>query len=118
MRTADQDQIGDPNSGAPHTLLQWFNKAAYANIPDGEVRAGTSHRGAINGPGVFRWDASLLKNTKISERVNLQFRAEASNVLNHTNYDTIRTTLQSGSFGQVRSTRDPRILQLGLKLEF
>jgi hypothetical protein len=112
------DQIGDPNQGAPHTFDQWFNTAAYLDIPDGEVRAGTSRRGAIQGPGVVRWDASIFKNTKFTERVNLQFRAEAFNVLNHTNLDTIRLTLQSGTFGRVLTTRDPRILQMGLKLEF
>ena len=61
---------------------------------------------------------SLFKNTKLSESTRLQFRAEAFNVFNHTNFDTVRLTRQSASFGQILSTRDPRIMQLGLKLYF
>jgi hypothetical protein len=41
---------------------------------------------------VFRWDASLYKNTRITERVNVQFRAEAFNVLNHTNWNNPAST--------------------------
>ena len=88
-------------------------------VPAGQIRPGDAPRGAVRGPGLQRWDLSLFKNTKIRERLNLQFRAEATNVFNHTNFDRIRTTFSSpGSFGRVRSVRDPRILQLGLKLNF
>jgi len=49
----------------------------------------------------------------------VQFRAEATNVLNHTNFDQIGTfSLDPIHFGQVLSARDPRIVQLGLKLLF
>jgi len=52
--------------------------------------------------------------------VNVQFRAEATNVLNHTNFDQIGTffLFDPIHFGQVVSARDPRIIQLGLKLVF
>jgi hypothetical protein len=112
------NMIADPNVGAPHELTQWFNTAAFVGPNPAIPVPGNAPRGAVRGPGTSRWDASLFKNTKISERFNLQFRAEASNVLNHTNWNTIRTTLQSSTFGRVLTARDPRILQLGLKLEF
>ncbi len=112
------DQIGDPNSGAPRTFTQWFNTAAFANVPTGSIRAGNAPRGSVRGPGLIRWDQSLFKNFRITEGSSLQFRAEAFNVLNHTNFDGVRTTLNSSTFGQVISTRDPRILQLALKLLF
>jgi len=61
----------------------------------------------------------LFKNTAISERVNVQFRAEATNVLNHTNFDQTGTFfLDPTHFGQVMSARDARIIQLGLKVLF
>jgi hypothetical protein len=57
----------------------------------------------------------LFKNTAISEPVNVQFRAEATNVLNHTNFDQIGTFfLDPIHFGQVISASDARIIQLGL----
>lgn len=116
--TERPDVIANPNTNAPHTFAQWFNKADFVQVPAGQIRPGNSPRGVLRGPGVQRWDLSLFKNTKIKERLNLQFRAEATNVFNHTNFDRIRTTFATGTFGRVRDTRDPRIMQLALKLYF
>jgi hypothetical protein len=114
------DLIGDPNAGAPHSLLQWFNTAAFADVPAGQYRPGNERRGAVIGPGYYKVDTSLFKNFRFTESVKLQFRAEAFNVTNHTNYQGVNTTFVPGSktFGQVNSTRDPRIMQLALKLYF
>jgi hypothetical protein len=112
------DIVGDPQTGAPHTIAKWFNTAAFAQVPAGQIRPGNEPRGTIVGPGYFRWDASLYKNTKISERVNLQFRAEALNVLNHTNFNNPNVTSTSALFGTISSARDPRNMQLALKLLF
>ncbi len=112
------DIIGDPNSGAPHTIAQWFNTSAFADVPVGQYRPGNSHPGAINGPGFQRFDFSLYKNIPVHEDIHFQFRAEAFNVFNHTNYDSVSTTLGSSSYGQVTGARDPRVMQLGLKFYF
>jgi hypothetical protein len=117
---ARPDQLGNPNQRAPHTVAQWFNGALFADPPADGIRPGNAPRGSVLGPGAWRWDASLFKNTNINERVNVQFRAEATNVLNHTNFDQIGTAFLFDPihFGQVLSARDPRIIQLGLKLIF
>ena len=113
------DIIGDPNVGASHTLTAWFNPSAFAAVPAGEIRPGNEPRGTIVGPGYFRWDASLYKNTHLTERVNVQFRAEAFNVLNYTNWNNpASTSLTSGVYNKITSARDPRQLQLALKLIF
>ena len=113
------DMVGDPNAGAPHTIDHWFNASAFAAVPLGEIRPGNEPRGTIVGPGYFRWDASLYKNTRITERVNVQFRAEAFNVLNHTNWNNpASTSLTSSSYNKITTARDPRQLQLALKLIF
>jgi hypothetical protein len=112
------NEVADPNAGAPHTFDQWFNTAAYVNVPNAAGPPGNSRRGAVRGPGAQRWDVSLFKNTHIGERVNVQFRAEAFNIANHTNFDGVRLTRQSGTFGRIISTRDPRIMQLALKFYF
>ncbi len=113
------DQVGDPNSNAPHTIDEWFNTDAFAKVPAGQIRPGNASRGSIVGPGYARWDASLFKNTKISERFNLQFRAEAFNVLNHTNYNNpASASITSSLYGKITTARDPRQIQLALKLMF
>ena len=112
------DLVGDPQSGAPHTIAQWFNKNAFAFVPAGQVRPGNEPRGTVLGPGYFRWDAAMFKNTKLSERFNLQFRAEAQNVLNHTNFNNPNVSFTSTSFARITSARDPRNIQLALKLLF
>ena len=125
------DIVGDPNhasvaSGPIHNndgINPWFNTSAFAQVcaADGcltGARPGSSRPGSVRGPGLWRADLSGFKNIKFNDRMNLQFRAEAFNVFNHTNPDTISTSSTSGTFGKVTAYRDPRILQLALKLYF
>jgi hypothetical protein len=71
-------------------------------------------------------DFSVIKNTTIRERFNLQFRAEAFNLLNHANLLEPNPTFVPGANGQNISrssgtiviARDPRLMRLGLKLLF
>jgi hypothetical protein len=110
------DQIANPNAGAPHTLTQWFNTAAFVTVTG--ARPGNEGRGAIIGPGFSRWDVALMKNIPVHEDMHFQFRAEAFNVFNHTNFNTVGTTLGTASFGQITGVRDPRIMQVALKFYF
>jgi len=113
------DKSGNPNSNAPHTVAQWFNTSVFAPVPSGQGRPGNSARGSVRGPGAQRWDLSLFKNIRFTESWRLQFRAEAINVFNHTNFDGVGTSSTvSSTFGQVLSARDPRVMQLALKLSF
>jgi hypothetical protein len=116
--TPRPDQLGDANEDAPHTVAQWFDTSVFVEPPADGDRPGNARNGSIKGPGTVRWDASLFKNTRIGERMNVQFRAEASNVLSHTNFDRVATSLQDPRFGQVTSARDARIVQLGIKIVF
>ena len=112
------DRIGDPNAISERTVRHWFNTAAFAKVPAGVVRPGNSPRGAVIGPGFWRVDQSLFKNFKMTERVNLQIRGEAFNLFNHTNFAGLSTNSSSSAFGRVTTVRDPRQMQLGVKLEF
>jgi len=114
------NQVGDPNSGAPHSYDNgWFNAAAF-NVPSAtQTTETTSRPGAIRAPGFWRTDLSLFKNFKFGERLTGQLRWETFNTFNHTNpICCASTSFASSSFNLVRSTRDPRIMQLGLKLNF
>ncbi len=115
---ARPDQVANPNQGAPHSLTQWFNTNAFQAVPANVIAVGNERPGQIVGPGYFRWDASLFKNFKFSERFNLQFRAEAFNVLNHTNFNNPVAYYGSSLNGQILSARDPREMQMALKLMF
>ncbi len=69
--------------GAPN---QWFNPNAFVLPTVGTY--GNLGRGVYRGPGLADLDLSLFKTTKLTERTNLQFRAEVFNVLNHANFGT------------------------------
>ncbi len=112
------DLVGDPQAGAPHTIAQWFNTAAFAAVPAGQVRPGNAAATTVIGPGTERFDTSLFKRFPIYERVNATFRFETFNTLNHTNYLGVSTSLGSTNFGQITSAREPRRVQLALKVEF
>ena len=85
--------------------------------PCGSV--GNSNRRFFSGPGIDNYNMSLLKNTKITEGSSLQFRAEAFNVFNHAQFNNPAGNAKSAStFGTVTTARDPRIMQVALKLEF
>ena len=129
---ARPDIVGDPNANAPHTLTQWVTNSAFAFVPVNQIRPGNSGRGTIVGPGTFRWDASLYKNTKLNERFTLQFRAEAFNVLNHVNLGLgapsspfrsltipgFNVPQSSTTFGAIANAYEPRQMQLAMKLLF
>lgn len=111
------NQVGNPNANAPHTYTAWFNASALQ--PATTLALPTERPGAIRGPGFWRTDLSLFKNIKFTERFSSQFRLESFNAFNHTNpVCCVSTTFTSGSFNTIQSTRDPRIVQLALKLNF
>jgi hypothetical protein len=108
------------------TISQWFNTQAFINPPIYTYgNLGRTLPDARN-PGVIQVDLSLAKSTRITERVNLQFRAESFNVANHVNPGYPGATFSPGAnglnssstFGVITSARDPRNIQLGMKLIF
>jgi hypothetical protein len=104
------------------TQTQWFNPNAFA-IPTAGTY-GNLGRGTFRGPGLADVDMSVFKNTSLSERVKLQFRAEFFNLLNRANLGTPNATVFSGtsvsaSAGLITSlATTPRQIQFGLKLMF
>jgi len=88
---------------------------------------GNLGRDSITGPGFLNTDFSVIKNTKVTEKLNLQFRAEMFDILNHPNFGNPALTFSptSTTFGQITSTRFPtgdfgsaRQIQFALKLLF
>ena len=113
------DAVGDPNSGPGiRTIDQWFNTAAFAEVPIGANRPGNSGKYIIQTPGISRWDFSLFKQFRIKERLNLQVRGETFNVLNHANFNAPTAAFGNPNFGKILGARDPRQIQLGAKVVF
>jgi hypothetical protein len=81
------NQIGDPFSGVSHAFnksgVTWINPAAFADPAPGTQ--GNSGRNAYYGPGYASTDFSVVKNTKITERIGTQFRVEMFNLFNRIN---------------------------------
>ncbi len=121
----------------------YLNPLAFSQPADGTF--GDLGRNAIFGPGYRNWDFSITKNTALTERLNLQLRAEFFNILNHPNfalpdhnispgYDSSGNLICSpalGCFdGLITQTPDvaqtnpglggggPRVIQLGAKFLF
>ncbi len=73
--------------------------------------------GNLRQDGANNLDASLIKNTYLRERLNLQFRFEAFNALNHPEFDKPDLNPINSSFGRI--TNQPnlaRSIQLGARL--
>jgi len=106
---------GNPELNSP-TPERWFNTAAFVFPARGTF--GNAGRNVIDGPGYQNVNLSLVKNTAITERVNLQFRTEFFNLFNHPNFNLPDSFLGSPTFGIISSAKDPRHIQFGLKLLF
>jgi len=98
-------------------LLPYFNPDYFTTEPIGQI--GNAMRRYFHGPGVNNTNLALLKNTRIASNYQLQFRAEAFNVFNHAQFDGADGEIDDGdNFGHNFGTRDPRIMQLALKVLF
>lgn len=75
-------------------------------------------RNFFRGPGVTNLDMTLAKTTQIYENLQAELRLDAFNVFNHAEFSSPDTNIFSGTFGQITSTADPRILQVALRLSF
>jgi len=104
------------------TPAQWFNPAAFLQPPANSGFYGNLGRDTLTGPGLFDWDFSAVKDTRLRERTTLQFRAEFFNILNHTNFNTpnLITFTPSGvspTAGAINNTSTTsRQVQFALKL--
>lgn len=110
--------LADRVPGVPAYLNGKLNIAAFtANAPG---TYGDSGRNSFRSAPWIHLDPAVMKNFPLTpERVNLMFRAEAFNVLNHPNKLLPSADVNAPStFGLITAARDPRILQLSMKLQF
>lgn len=123
--TNDRAQlIGNPGLPNPN-VAEWFNTAAFAqnNPATGQPVDGNSSRNGFRAPGFKNLDLAVFRKFKVTERFNLEFRAEASNALNIANYNIPNATVGAKNFGTITAatangTGNMRQLQLGLRLTY
>jgi outer membrane receptor protein involved in Fe transport len=117
----------NPSGGFTKSINEWFNTSCFTQPLSGQF--GDSGRNIIRGPGINNWDMGVGKDFKFTERVAFQFRAEAFNLFNHTQYGydpftatnisaPVGNNPNNGDFGQVIAARPGRILQFGGKFVF
>lgn len=133
IRGASNFAANRPNSTGQSAKLdnptreRWFNTDVFVNPPD--YQFGNVGRALPDArtPGTVNFDLSVVKNTRITERVNLQFRAESFNFLNKVNLGAPTANNfapgrdgrnASATFGTITTARDARINQLALKIIF
>ena len=124
-RAPDRASVNPNFNGSPITGMQtqWFNPSAFVLPLAGTF--GNAGRDILEGPGLLSLDASMFKTFRLTERLNLQFRAEFFNLINHSNFGLpiISTFTSSGgvspSAGLINYTAtSSRQLQFGLKLNW
>ena len=94
----------------------YFNAAAFTQNAVGTY--GNLSRNAVRGPNFYDVDASITRTFPIYERLALNVRLEAFNLLNHPFFNTFTTALNSSTFGQATAAADPRIFQAAAKFTF
>lgn len=133
------DRLAGPGCGTPvnpgnpndYIKLQCFAMPAQQGTTTGGAPIytllGNSGRNPMNGPGLTNLDFSVFKNNRLTEGLNLQFRAEFFNILNHTNFAPPLDNnvlfnpdgSSVGSAGTIDATQtSSRQIQFGLKLMF
>lgn len=132
IRGANNFIADRPNSTGKSARLEnpsrseWFDVTQFVNPPVFTIGNVGRTLPDVRAPGTVSFDFSIFKNTKIKERWTVQFRAESFNVLNKVNLLEPNTTFVAGAnglnssstFGTILSARDPRNVQLGLKILF
>jgi len=130
--------VGNPLTGTSSNPYNRLNSAAFLPPAVGSIGI-DSPRNYIVGPGVNNWDLTLQKTVHIGEKVRTEFRADAFNVFNHTQFNGLNATanfasitsttisnpaysssgvLNKGGFGTVSGVRNPRTVQLVVRLVF
>jgi hypothetical protein len=111
--------VGKPNTGS-RSVNAWLNASAFQRL-DPTANAGqfgTEGRNGNLGPGYADWDFAALKNFKVTESKQFQFRAELFDFLNRANFRLPDSDISSPTFNHILAAQSPRQVQFALKFMF
>lgn len=114
--TLRADVTGLPISLANPTMSEWFNTAAFALPTVGQF--GDAGRNTIIGPRSLVFNMSLAKSFRLRDTMNLEVRADATNVFNTPQFTGIDTVVNSPTFGRVISVGATRRIQVATRFRF
>jgi Carboxypeptidase regulatory-like domain len=111
--------MGDPDNAYDATAFL-SPKPGAQNPPPGAGNIGNTRRNAFTGPNAVNTDFAVFKNFPFMESKRVQFRAEFFNFFNHVQFNPPTTSLSSSSAGKITSdsNANPRLVQLGLRIEY
>jgi trimeric autotransporter adhesin len=112
--TIRPDYTGAKLYAAPPGLF--LNPAAYTAPLAGQW--GNAGRDSITGPAKFTLNASLGRTFRVGDRFNLDLRVDSTNAVNHVNFTSWNTIVNSAQFGLPASTIAMRSMQTTLRLRF
>jgi hypothetical protein len=98
------------------TVTTYLNAAAFGPAP--ATGYGNAGVGAVQGPGMILWDASLRKEFRATERLKVRFQGDLFNVLNRANFRGLDTSATDRAFGSISAAGPARNVQLGLRMQF
>ena len=108
-----------PQMGSLSEILPLAPPSISARQLASNVRRLSSRFSGIRADGPNNWDLSFIKNTRLAEGVQLQFRAEAINAMNHPQFTAPNTNPATTAFGVVTGEFAwPRVVQFGMKVLF
>jgi hypothetical protein len=110
------NRVGNPNFFSGRSAGEWFDKAAFTAAP--QFAIGTGSRNPIRGAGLQEADRMLGKTFRITERVGLEFRAEAFSVSNTPPLGDPNASFGAAAFGTIASAGNPRDFEFAAKLAF
>jgi hypothetical protein len=110
------NRVGDPNEFAGRSVAKYFNTAAFTSA--GPFAIGTSSRNPVRGPGLQNADVMIGKTFRFTERVNVEFRAEAFNVSNTPPLNDPNGSFGSLAFGSITGAGNPRVFEFVAKVHF
>jgi hypothetical protein len=109
--------VRDPNLPSDQrSPKRWFDTEAFS-LP-AAYTFGSAGRNTVFAPGFKNFDFSLIKNTSLTERARLEFRAEFFNIFNITNFDIPNRFAFTSNFGRIFGAQSSRQIQFALKLSF
>lgn len=110
------NRIANPNQVQVRTVARYFDTAAFTAAP--QFAIGNSSRNPIRGPGFQNADLMIGKTFRVSERVNLELRAEVFNVTNTPPLNDPNGSFGSAAFGSITSAGNPRDFEFVAKIHF